>query len=657
MRLVFNDWLIGLALAGALAVGAGCGGAAGRLAPGVAIQPAGQAGVQSAAAGWAGLLPRPSALQSLAAGGSSASRQASLTDEPLFKTANATFPILPQQHAANQPGDQLRFTPDYTPGGPFAGVACAGYAFDFASYSGALELQLDWFAAPSAGQAYLGLANFARDCWEWRVIDPAVTKYGYSNRADYLATDSALYAMLIITGSTAAELRSLRAGNVVPVATFTQSAASGFPGLTVSFNATGSADPDGAIVKYEWDPEGDGTYRFNFFDPDGSPTATVVYSAPGEYSPTVRVTDNAGAQATYSKTLSVKFGAAVAKALDGQGSQPDPTSVQLTVADGMPLITYISNWSLRFTRATNSALTVWTAPASIGGASAWELASALIDGRPAVAYRSEVGNVCYVRAANASGSAWNASSIAFVPGSYSIGFNISLSDLEGRPMIAFGDDREGFGGAIQASWGTTPDGAGWGALTRLDTDINPNGGSSLTVSGGDLFCVFNAASGLNSVNVQVARFSPSTPAWDAPLLLADTGNPIAGQAALIDANGRPMLVYFSAADLALLARRSKDASGTDWWEPAVAVTTGEATHSAYAAAIVNGLPCIACHVVDKGICLVYATSYLGTAWNEPLVLVPDASGSMYALASLPDGRPALAYKDITGELVFATVQP
>jgi hypothetical protein len=78
--------------------------------------------------------------------------------------------------------------------------------------------------------------------------------------------------------------------NQAPVASF--GAVPGSAGSATVFDASGAADPDGAIVRYDWD-FGDGTLL-----PDGGPSPQHVYTRPGTYVVTLVVTDNEGASTT-----------------------------------------------------------------------------------------------------------------------------------------------------------------------------------------------------------------------------------------------------------------------------------------------------------------------------------------------------------------------
>ena len=62
------------------------------------------------------------------------------------------------------------------------------------------------------------------------------------------------------------------------------------PELEIIFDASASFDPDGTIVQYDWDMDGDGTFELT----DGGTMQTAFYNVGGLYTVNVRVTDNDG---------------------------------------------------------------------------------------------------------------------------------------------------------------------------------------------------------------------------------------------------------------------------------------------------------------------------------------------------------------------------
>ncbi|MCS6936943.1 MAG: PKD domain-containing protein [Candidatus Bipolaricaulota bacterium] len=71
--------------------------------------------------------------------------------------------------------------------------------------------------------------------------------------------------------------------------------------LAVTFDARASVDPDGKIVKYEWDFDGDGVFEVS----TDKPTVQHTFTKTGEYKVTLRVTDDKGAIATLTRTITV----------------------------------------------------------------------------------------------------------------------------------------------------------------------------------------------------------------------------------------------------------------------------------------------------------------------------------------------------------------
>jgi glucose/arabinose dehydrogenase/PKD repeat protein len=88
------------------------------------------------------------------------------------------------------------------------------------------------------------------------------------------------------------------AANQPPTAAITANPSNGPLPLTVSFDGTGSSDPEGKPLTYSWDLNGDGT----FGDATG-PTVSYTYTTAGVYHPSLRVTDDQGASDTASVTV------------------------------------------------------------------------------------------------------------------------------------------------------------------------------------------------------------------------------------------------------------------------------------------------------------------------------------------------------------------
>ncbi len=101
--------------------------------------------------------------------------------------------------------------------------------------------------------------------------------------------------------------------NQSPTATFTHDCS----GLTCDFDGTGSSDPDGEIVEYDWD-FGDG-------NTDTGATPSHTYAEEGTYTVTLTVTDNGGATDTHDDDVSVSepSGPDVVYAEDFDGGSAD----------------------------------------------------------------------------------------------------------------------------------------------------------------------------------------------------------------------------------------------------------------------------------------------------------------------------------------------
>jgi len=111
--------------------------------------------------------------------------------------------------------------------------------------------------------------------------------------------------------------------NEPPTAALTFAPEGPVMGEAVRFDASGSQDPDGEIVKYEWDWTNDGTFDYE----SEGPQARHPYGSPGEYTVRLRVTDDRGATAEAVVTVTVaeglKAGAAVSTDFAGDPTVPE----------------------------------------------------------------------------------------------------------------------------------------------------------------------------------------------------------------------------------------------------------------------------------------------------------------------------------------------
>jgi len=87
------------------------------------------------------------------------------------------------------------------------------------------------------------------------------------------------------------------AANQSPTAAIAATPTNGPVPLTVSFDGTGSSDPEGKPLSYSWDLNGDGA-----FGDATTATTSNTYTAAGVYHPSLRVTDDRGASDTASES-------------------------------------------------------------------------------------------------------------------------------------------------------------------------------------------------------------------------------------------------------------------------------------------------------------------------------------------------------------------
>jgi PKD repeat protein len=140
--------------------------------------------------------------------------------------------------------------------------------------------------------------------YQWAFGDGS-RKFG--PRPQHVYNRSGTYnATLTVTdehGATGTTTATVEIANRPPQAAFEYPLTVPRPGEAIMFDASNSVDPDGEIVRYEWD-FGDGSEDVT----TGLPTTSHAYEEPGTYVVSLRVTDDDGATDVIRKTVTVGEG-------------------------------------------------------------------------------------------------------------------------------------------------------------------------------------------------------------------------------------------------------------------------------------------------------------------------------------------------------------
>jgi PKD repeat protein len=427
--------------------------------------------------------------------------------------------------------------------------------------------------------------------------------------------------------------------NQPPVASLAATPNKGAPGTTVQFDAGTSSDPDGTIVNWQWDPEGDGTYLINGI-PGGSSTRSWLYSQPGTYQATVRVTDDKGASSTASKTVTIGYGTLLkGKVLDSAGC--DYPSIG--TANGKPCVAYVQGSQLAFVRATTGAADTWFSPQLLAQAGIG-CSLATVAGQPAIAYHDGADSVKFIRANNADGTTW-ASPFTIAASNDLFGFYPALTVINGMPAATFCDAAGGFSGNTWYARATNSTGTVWGSKHK----VSANGQTGfctnlLALSNGTPCAGVLRTAGLDIDQMQFALANDTSgTVWNPPIPVGDGKRIIGLSYGLAVVAGRPAMAYYDKDAGKVMFMRAKDASGLSWNTPVEVGAAGQAGGN-LSLAVINSLPVIAYTDTASGLLLSTATGTLGTGWNGPLTIDSETTSPLAAVSLMSyNDCPALAY--------------
>ncbi len=216
--------------------------------------------------------------------------------QPGYDAQNLTIceTLYLQNNAVTPPYYAYRHSDQVIPGEscPVGGSAIAGLSFAF--YGGG--------PYPAEYDGALFFADYTRRCiWAMKkggTAQPSPSNIkgfvgGAANPVDLqTGPDGSLY-YVDIGGGTIRRIEYTAGVNQPPVAVAKATPTSGDPGVTVSFDGSGSTDPNADSLAYAWDLDGDGA-----FDDSTAVKPVRTYNAAGNYRVSLKVSDGKGGTAT-----------------------------------------------------------------------------------------------------------------------------------------------------------------------------------------------------------------------------------------------------------------------------------------------------------------------------------------------------------------------
>lgn len=381
------------------------------------------------------------------------------------KTGGQYETALASNHIAIN-GSSLDFAPAWDAAGSpvFGDLAYAIYLFDGAGQTSPNTITSIWSITPVGTDVWVGLANFALDRWDW--FQPGVAApLQLAEMVPYVdPEDSRVLVAYVLTGTAVCTLDSVTLGEYVPELPLPVTPLAPLPMGGYGLAGPVLVDGNPALVYIE---DFGGATRLIFMramDPDGTAWNAPVVIAAGATGypglaliggqPAVSYQVAEGGPLAYCRSSNAQ-GTAWGAPVDVDAATPGAGGVsELLDIGGHPAIAYLASGMdansqpALYIRADDATGAAWTAtplvlnPEYIDGKQARYMSFAVIAGNPAVAYNwVSVGpaGVSYVRATDATGSAWGAPASIPNTGYDTLNMlrNVDLVDLGGLPGVAY----------------------------------------------------------------------------------------------------------------------------------------------------------------------------------------------------------------------------
>jgi PKD repeat protein len=482
--------------------------------------------------------------------------------------------------------------------------------------------------------------------------------------------------------------------------------------LAVSFDASGSSDPDGTITDYEWDFDGNNVY--NEAGPEAAARGTATpaaytYTAVGSYTARVRVTDNdsnkdvatlpitvTNTPPTAMLTANVTDGdAPLAVSFDASGST-DPggsitdyewdldgddvyneTGAEATARHNATPAAYTYTNPQQATahvRVTDDDGTTAVANLTVT-AHGWVLVESgavtdpgywgditLVNGNPALAYRCGGDNTLhYAYSTTATGASAGDWTIVTVPttGIGQPGREVSLAIIGGKPAMSYCDNAGVSNGDLIYQRATTTTGANaadWIAPVHvMDTDDAGYNSELLDVSARPAIAFDDFTDNALHYAHASTMTGASAADWTTNIAIDDPAGGSANGCSLAKVDGNPAVVYnyWDGAQSNMNYCRSTSASGDSAADWATKVTFSNITGVSPSLASVASNPAFVYQDQNSGeVDYRRASDVDGGAWGS-VVTIQTGMFGQYASLGIVGGFPAATYHDFSnGKLLY-----
>lgn len=327
---------------------------------------------------------------------------------------------------------------------------------------------------------------------------------------------------------------------------------------------------------------------------------------------------------------------------DGAGWGDVGENASMAIVNGNPAITYHDTMKdrIRYVRATDASGTAWNTPLEIanngGGSPVYRTTPlVVVNGNPAIAYYDDNSDdLLYLRANDPDGTSWGSPvTVDPVSGGVGTGRHACMIIVAGRPAIAYqnGSERLTYVRANDAN------GTSWGTRQILTPSELVRHISLAIINGMPAICYQESIS--DDIAYIISADAIGT-TWSSPIILDALGfNSV--YCDLLEVNGYPAVAYGEDTQEQLKFIRALDSTGTSWGS-ALILDTSFVFMRHISFGIIDGFPAIT-YSKDGVPTFIRATNADGSAWGGPLTLGPGSALS--CSLQIVNGNPAMAYHD------------